>query len=159
MSERLALAGRIRASLNDIEISMQRATKLANKGKRSGDDDYWDGVALNLHGFYSGIEQIFEDIARTIDGAVPEGGEWHISLLKQMTVEIKDLRPAVIEIKTRQHLDEYRGLRHVIRNVYAFNLRPARLAELVKNAPACMELLTTDLEAFAIFLEKTSLKK
>lgn len=156
MSERPALAGRIRASLDDVKASIKRAMMLAEKGRRSGDDDYWDGVALNLHGFYSGVEQIFEDIARTIDGALPEGGEWHISLLRQMTVEIRELRPAVIGMKTRQYLDEYRGLRHVIRNVYAFNLRPARLAELVNNAPDCLELLTADLLAFADFLEKTS---
>jgi hypothetical protein len=51
-----------------------------------------------------------------------------------MTVELSGLRPAVIGMNTRQHLDNYRGLRHVIRNVYAFNLRPARLAELVDNS-------------------------
>ncbi|MEN9564556.1 MAG: hypothetical protein RIR73_2800 [Chloroflexota bacterium] len=156
MSERPALAGRIRASIDDVNVSIERAIRLAEKGRRNNDDDYWDGVALNLHGFYSGVEQIFEDIARTIDGALPEGGDWHISLLKQMTVEIGDLRPAVISMKTRQYLDEYRGLRHVIRNVYAFNLRPARLSELVDNAPKCLEHLTAELLAFAEFLDKTS---
>jgi hypothetical protein len=156
MSERPALAGRIRASLDDVTASVERARMLADKGRRNNDDDYWDGVALNLHGFYSGVEQIFEDIARTIDGAMPEGGEWHISLLRQMTVELSGLRPAVIGMNTRQHLDNYRGLRHVIRNVYAFNLRPARLAELVDNSAECLELLSADLLAFADFLEKTS---
>jgi hypothetical protein len=88
MSERTALAGRIRASLEDVSASIERANRLAEKGSRSGDDDWWDGVALNLHGFYAGVEQIFEDIARTVDGAIPEGGDWHISLLKQMSVEL-----------------------------------------------------------------------
>jgi hypothetical protein len=106
MSERPALAGRIRASLDDVTASVERARMLADKGRRNNDDDYWDGVALNLHGFYSGVEQIFEDIARTVDGALPEGGEWHISLLRQMTVELGGLRPAVIGINTRQHLDD-----------------------------------------------------
>jgi hypothetical protein len=129
---------------------------LAEKGRRSGDDDWWDGVALNLHGFYAGIEQIFEDIALTMDGAMPEGGEWHISLLKQMSAELGDLRPAVIGTETRQFLDDYRGLRHVIRNVYAFNLRPARLSELAENAPTGFDLLRAELLAFADFLEKTS---
>lgn len=127
MSERLALAGRIRASLEDVKVTINRAIMLAEKGHRTGDDDYWDGVALNLHGFYTGVEQIFEDIARTIDGGLPSGAEWHISLLRQMTVEMGSLRPAVIEVKTRQCLDEYRGFRHIVRNVYAFNLRPACL--------------------------------
>lgn len=145
MSERQALAGRIRASLEDVRITINRAIMLAEKGQRSGDDDYWDGV-----------EQIFEDIARTIDGGLPSGQEWHISLLRQMTVEIEGLRPAVIETKTRKSLDEYRGFRHIVRNVYAFNLRPARLEELVNDAPDCLANLTTDLLAFADFLEKTT---
>ena len=58
MSERLALAGRIRAALEEVKISVNRTVMLAEKASRSGDDDYWDGVALNLHGFYSGVEQI-----------------------------------------------------------------------------------------------------
>lgn len=156
MSERPALAGRIRISLEDVRMTIQRAVLLAEKGHRSGDDDYWDGVALNLHGFYTGVEQIFEDIARTVDGGLPSGGEWHTGLLRQMTVEIEGLRPAVIKARTRKSLDEYRGFRHIVRNVYAFNLRPARLDELVTDAPGCLADLTTDLLAFADFLEKTA---
>lgn len=156
MSERLALAGRIRVSLDDVRITLQRAIMLADKGHRSGDEDYWDGVALNLHGFYTGVEQIFEDIARTVDGGLPSGAEWHTGLLRQMTVEIEGLRPAVIKAGTRKSLDEYRGFRHIVRNVYAFNLRPARLDELVKDAPACLANLSADLLAFADFLEKTA---
>ena len=156
MSERLALAGRIRVSLDDVKTSVNRTVALAEKARRSGDDDYWDGVALNLHGFYSGVEQIFEDIAHTIDGGLPSGGEWHTSLLRQMTVEMGKLRPAVIRMETRQSLDEYRGVRHIVRNVYAFNLRPARLNELVLDAPKCLSNLTIDLLAFADFLDKTA---
>ena len=156
MSERLALAGRIRAALEEVKTMVNRTVMLAEKARRSGDDDYWDAVALNLHGFYSGVEQIFEDTARTIDGGLPSGAEWHTSLLRQMTVEMGKLRPAVIEVETRQCLDEYRGFRHIVRNVYAFNLRPARLNELVNDTPNCLASLTSDLLAFADFLEKTA---
>lgn len=41
MSERLALAGRIRASLEDIKTAVNRTVALAEKARRSGDDDYW----------------------------------------------------------------------------------------------------------------------
>jgi hypothetical protein len=64
-----------------------------------------------------------------------------------MTVELEGLRPAVIETKTRKSLDEYRGFRHIVRNVYAFNLRPARLDELVNDAPDCLANLTADLRS------------
>ncbi|MDQ2692888.1 MAG: hypothetical protein M3Y68_12700 [Chloroflexota bacterium] len=156
MSERLALAGRIRASLEDVKTAVDRAVTLAEKARRSGDDDYWDGVALNLHGFYSGVEHIFEDIARTVDGGLPSGPEWHTSLLRQMTVEMGNLRPAVLRTETRQSLDEYRGFRHIARNVYAFNLRPLRLNELILDISNCFSDLRRDLLAFADFLEKTS---
>lgn len=48
------------------------------------DDYYLDSVALNLHGFYSGLERVFEKVASTIDGSVPSAANWHRELLNQM---------------------------------------------------------------------------
>jgi hypothetical protein len=42
-----------------------------------------DGVALNLHSFYSGTERIFELIAANVDDILPKGENWHQALLKQ----------------------------------------------------------------------------
>jgi hypothetical protein len=36
-------------------------------------DYYLDGVALNLHGIYSGCERIFTQIAQIIDDNLPHG--------------------------------------------------------------------------------------
>jgi len=49
---------------------------------------------------------------------MPAGEHWHQLLLEQMASEIGGVRPAVISDATRQALDEYRGFRHVVRNVY-----------------------------------------
>jgi hypothetical protein len=54
---------------------------------------------------------------------------------------------------TRRCLDDYRGFRHVVRNMYAFNFRPARLKELVDELPACYKLVKQDLDEFIKFLE------
>lgn len=153
MSDYAALASRIRVSLQDVNRSVERSLELANKAKTTGDDGYWDGVALNLHGFYTGIEHIFEDIARTIEVSLPTGSGWHIDLLTQMSAEVEAVRPAVINRETRNLLDEYRGLRHVVRNVYAFNLRSARLNELIQDLPDCYAAVCDDLLDFARFLE------
>ncbi len=153
MSDYSALASRIRVSLQDVNRSVERSLELANKAKATGDDGYWDGVALNLHGFYTGIEHVFEDIARTIETSVPSGSGWHIDLLTQMNEEIETIRPAIIKSETRNCLDEFRGLRHVVRNVYAFNLRSARLDELIHDLPECFAAVTSDLLDFARFLE------
>ena len=75
MSENIALAGRIRESIAELENVVTRTIHLAEKALQSNDDDYWDGVALNLLGFYTGVERIFEDIARTIDESLPDGAD------------------------------------------------------------------------------------
>ncbi len=153
MSDFAALASRIRTSLLDIEKSVGRSLELSGKARSTGEDGFWDGVALNLHGFYTGIEHILEDIARTLEKGLPSGSGWHADLLTQMSGEIENIRPAVISRETRNRLDEFRGLRHVVRNVYAFNLRSARLDELIADLPACYEAVKSDLLSFAIFLE------
>ena len=154
MSQYTALAGRIRACLIDIQGTVDRAVLLGDKALQTGDDGYWDGVALNLHGYYTGVEHIFEDISRTMDASLPTGSEWHLDLLLQVSSEIDGIRPAVISRATRECLDEYRGFRHVVRNVYAFNLRPVRMKELVDRLHLCFLAVYHDLDAFAGFLEK-----
>lgn len=153
MSEYTALAERIRTSLQDVQNSVDRALQLSDKAHKSNDDGYWDGVALNLHGFYTGVEHIFEDIARTLEKSVPASVEWHMDLLTQMADEIEGVRPAVISRETRACLDEYRGLRHVVRNVYAFNLRSARLHELTSGLNDCFGNVQRELLTLADFLE------
>jgi hypothetical protein len=153
MSPDAALAGRLRAELGDLAGVVKRAGALAAKARERGDPDYLDGVALNLHGFYAGAERLFEEIARQIDESVPEGPEGHRDLLVQMSADVQGTRPAVLSRESRKCLDEYRGLRHIVRNVYAFNLRPSRLYELVDGLEDCHALLCRDVEAFCAFLE------
>jgi predicted nucleotidyltransferase len=59
----------------------------------------------------------------------------------------------VIRFEARSCLDEYRGFRHVVRNVYAFNLRPARIEELSDGLPACWKTVGEDLQKFIEFLD------
>ena len=151
--EYAALAARIRQMLQDVEKVVSRAEFLLNQAQQKGDDGYLDGVALNLHGFYSGIERILEDIARSLDGSLPSGPEWHKDLLLQMADRLSAIRMPVIRPETRRCLDEYRGFRHLVRNVYTFNLRPSRLTELTSDLRACYEATRQDLIDFTAFLE------
>ena len=59
----------------------------------------------------------------------------------------------LLSYSTRRCLDDYRGFRHVVRNVYAFNFRPARLKELVDGLWPCYQLVKRDLNEFIQFLE------
>lgn len=147
-----ALAGRIEQVLLDAKRVAERAGMLLGKARKSGDQCYLDGVALNLHGFYAAVESCFEDIARTVDGALPSGKNWHQELLRQMGAELKGVRPAVITRSTRDCLDEYRAFRHLVRNVYTFNLRPERVAALAEDVLPCHGQVQKDIERFTDFL-------
>ncbi|HHB90550.1 MAG TPA: hypothetical protein ENK60_04510 [Anaerolineae bacterium] len=63
----LALAGRIAQELDEQERLVQRIQRLWEQAERSHDEAYIDATALNLHGFYAGIERIFEWIATDVD--------------------------------------------------------------------------------------------
>ncbi len=154
----IALIGRIKRVLQDLERVVTRAESLMDKAKRTGDNGYLDGVALNLHGFYAGVEKIFEDIARTLEKNIPDGSGWHQDLLLQMAAEISPIRPPVIGEETRNCLDEYRGFRHVVRNVYTFNLQMSRLQELTKGLQRCYGAVTSDLDDFMEFLRELSIE-
>lgn len=129
------LANRIRLELAELEHVLARINEGWQRAHPSGDDYYLDSVALNLHGFYSGLERVFTLIAETIDGSLPQGENWHLLLLQQMTEEKPRVRPAVISEEVGKRLNEYRGFRHVVRNVIpiastqpkwknSFHLRP-----------------------------------
>ena len=99
------LAARINAELREFDILVQRIELGMEKAKTQADDFYLDSVALNLHGFYSGVERLFEKIAGTVDGYLPEGANWHQELLNQMCVEVPGIRPAIVSIELKEKLE------------------------------------------------------
>ena len=149
----LTLAGRIREELSEIELIIYRIQSGWERVKQTGDEFYLDSVALNLHSFYTALERVFELIATTIDQEKPQGENWHQELLRQMAVVIEFVRPAVISKDTRNSLDEYRGFRHVVRNVYSFNLSAIRIEPLVKELPNLFNTIQNELKDFLDFLE------
>ena len=149
--ERESLAVRLRIELENLERGLTRATRLMDKSKQ--DNDYLDGVALNLHSFYAGAERMFSQIATELDRSVPSDEAWHRSLLLQMAGQLKSMRPAVIRAETLHCLDEYRSFRHVVRNIYTFNLRPASVEALVEIMHDCYHNIQRDMTEFCTYLE------
>ncbi len=148
------LAAKIIDELVDIQRVVNRTEEIYQKAMLSNDDAYFDGLALNLHGFYMGVEHIFENIARTLDGVIPSGTDWHKELLHQMSLEVPSVRPPVIQKETRICLDEYLRFRHVVRHGYIFNLRTARVQELASGVRECLTAVTQDLQNFIQFLQQ-----
>ena len=127
----LVVADRIRQELTDLERVVARAERAITAARQRPEDQdlYIDSAALNLHDFYAGLERIFQQIATTIDGNLPTSGEWHRDLLRQMQADIPDLRPPVLSAEAAQVLDEFLRFRHIVRNIYAFQFDPERVAD------------------------------
>ena len=132
------LAERIRGESIDLGRLVSKAVQVWNKSRNipENQDIYLDSVAFNLQGFYSGLERIFETIARRVDQNVPSGETWHRELLNQMGREVAGVRPAVVSQQSIITLDEFRKFRHLIRNVYSFSLVPEKIDPLVSPVAA-----------------------
>ena len=148
------LAERIRGEVPDLEHVIQRAlASWAQAGRMPDESAYLDSVALNLHGFYSGLERLFELIARHVDRTLPTSETWHRDLLRQMAQELADVRPAVISRDSALALDEFRRFRHLVRSVYTMSLVPEKMAGLISALRTLWPGLRAELLAFADFLE------
>jgi hypothetical protein len=148
-----ALAGRILDETGELVRLADRVQRAWEQAERTGDDLYLDSVALNLHGFYGATERMFELIVVATGERTPQSGRWHQQLLELMMIEVPGTRPAVISSETKELLSDFRGFRHVARNVYAFDLDRGKLAALVKCLPSAAASVVAELRAFAAFLE------
>jgi len=71
-----------------------------------------------------------------------------------MSKEMPGGRPAVISDEVATKLDEFRRFRHLVRNLYTFDLDDQKIEPLVELLPEIWPLLRAELAAFASFLEE-----
>jgi hypothetical protein len=152
------LAGRIRQDLTEVERIVQRVERAmrARQSHAADRDLFLDSAALNTHDCYSSLERLFEQIATVVDQSLPGSHDWHRELIRQMTVDVPGVRPPVLSQGTAAALDEYRRFRHVVRNVYAFELDPTRIEALTTSLRQVFTQASMELQAFADILVRLS---
>lgn len=151
------LAKRLAGEIEEIQRVSRHVQEDWQKFLRTADDGYLKATAFDLHSFYTGIERAFRLIAEILDGRLPMGEGWHKLLLNQMALEIQNVRPAVISEMTLDLLEEYLRFRHLVRNVYSFNLLPEKIQSLVEKVPRTLDQITQDLSTFvSLFLERAA---
>jgi len=148
-----AVALRIRQELVALQAVSHRARGAWAEATGGGADYHVDATALNLHGFYAGLERLFVIVAERIDESLPTGANWHQELLQQMSAELPGVRPAVVSSTLAADLERFRGFRHVVRNVYAHVLDPRRIGELMEALPGTLAAVHSQLADFADALE------
>ncbi len=151
----IILAHRLREAVGELDQVMarvERASRAAKPGYADA-DLYVDAVALNLHDFYTGLERIFRMIGSTVDKSTPASAGWHRDLLDQMCLDLPGLRPRVLSEATCASLGEFLRFRHVVRNVYTFQLDGERVLQLGQRARALFHDVAAELRAFADYLQ------
>ncbi|MEK7400278.1 MAG: antitoxin [Candidatus Poribacteria bacterium] len=152
------LVQQIRRNIPDLDITVNHILETWPKATMPIDKPniYLDSVALNLHSFYSGMERLFEMIAKYVDRIIPTGEFWHINLLLQMEQIIDNVRPAVIDHNSAVMLKEFLEFRHVVRNIYTTKLKSDRMQNMLSNLPELWKNISLELLAFADFLDELS---
>jgi len=106
-----------------------------------------------LHDFYTAIEKIFREIAKDVDGELPNGSSWHSSLLERMNLEIPTIRKKVINNELKIILYDYLRFRHIFRNIYGFELNWDKMGHLIVSLEGTYEKFRVQIEKFLDFLE------
>ncbi|BCU10951.1 MAG: hypothetical protein LW716_08680 [Microcystis sp. 53602_E8] len=68
----------------------------------------------------------------------------------------QDYRPAVLREDTVHKLNEYLSFRHVVRNIYGFELEKQKLENLVNNYYNTWLQVQEDINSFILWLKTTA---
>ena len=101
-----------------------------------------------LHDFCNGVERVFVRIAEELNGGVPQGERWHRQIITDMSLEIPDVRPAVISAALAEDLVDYLRFRYLFRNVYGSVLDAGRMRPLEDRLPAVLAEFRSRMQAF-----------
>ena len=126
----LTLAAEIRQELSGLSQLADEIPATWSKGSALPEAErrpYVESTALKLHNFYTACERIFEKIAGEVNGALPQTSDWHLRLLRMMTVEVPKVRPRVLTPELAERLTELLRFRHVVRNIYGFELHEKKV--------------------------------
>ncbi len=153
---------RINQELDKISQAIQQLEmflkQLTNQSEAIYQEAFVNSIALNLQGIYTGIERIFQVIAKEIDLRVPTGDKWHLDLLEQMTVDIPNVRNAVITEETRLILDELRRFRHVVRSAYSFQLDKEKVLVIASQISNFHQVFINEIQLFCNSLNNGDIK-
>lgn len=110
-------------------------------------------LSYELHNFYSGMEDLFKEVAKVFENYVEDAQKFHMELLKRMKLNIEGVRPNLISKTSYKVLNELRKFRHVFRHAYDYELNSKRVKELSELLLDSFPLIKNDLDKFKEFLK------
>jgi len=150
---------KVQRVVSEIEEELTNIEKLLSELNEHQKEEprntfYLRAIGSIFHDFYCGVERIFERIAEELNGGIPAGENWHIHLLKDMTLQIDKVRPPVISKELSAELRGYLEFRHRFRNIYGFELEWDKLKGLKEDMPNVAARFKKEIQEFIEFMKK-----
>ena len=129
-----------------VDGLLELEQRLSNSGETV------EAAALRLHSFCRGVERMMLLVSRVVKSGTPSQGEgWHRRLLERMAMATES-RPAVLREATQRELQEYLRFRHLVRNLYADELRAEPIQRLIEQLRQTWPELEADITGFQDWL-------
>jgi hypothetical protein len=110
-------------------------------------------VAVDLHRYYTAIENILERSERVVGALPPSGPAWHRDLLFGASRELADARPPILSAGSARDLEGLLSFRHFFRHAYAVEFDPVRLDALAGHVASVHARVVNDLSRFTSHLD------
>lgn len=147
---RLALLrSEVQAQIREIEAIYAKVEE-----RRSGKDKaHLESLAYQLHNLYCAFEDLFELIAGAFENQIAERTQYHLELLKRMTIAIEGVRPALLSQESCALLDNLRAFRHFFRHAYTYELDERKIRVVLEDALKLKTIYQKDIDTFLNRLE------
>jgi hypothetical protein len=113
-------------------------------------------LAVAIHHYYTALEGALERSIRFLDGSLPEGPDWHRSLLVEASKPLPDVRPAILSAEHMDDLEQLLRFRHFFRHAYAVSLDMRKLTRNAERIARVHTGVIRDLENVRSILESAT---
>lgn len=114
--------------------------------------------AMRTQQFYTALEDLFKQIAKSFENHIENMSHFHKELLTRMNTDIPGIRPAIITQKSLLFLDKIRAFLQFIRHAYDCELDENELRIIQKKLQMDYPHVEDNLQTFRLFIEALSSK-
>lgn len=112
--------------------------------------------AMRVQQFYTAIEDLLKQIAKSFENHIEGLSNFHKELLLRMHTEIPKIRPAILSQQSYVFLDKIRAFRHFIRHAYDCELDVGELLSIQDKLKKEYSHFANDLQKFRSFIHNLS---
>jgi hypothetical protein len=117
-------------------------------------DDKQSSFALKTQQFYTALEDLFKQIAKSFENHIENMSNFHKEMLYRMNTEVPKIRPAVLSNQSLVLLDKIRAFRHFIRHAYDCELDEKELRLIQDRLAKEYSHAQKDLQNFRLYIQK-----